>query len=158
VAPLAGESRQEVLVLRQFHLEAAFARLGAPGEDVEYKGRAVQDLDVEGVFHAALLRGTELVVEDDDGVVDSGALGLDLRQLALADVVAGMRVVQLLDGAGDDAGAGGIGEERQLIEGGLAAEGRRLTLDLDCDEVGPFDGFCCRIGPCRWCTPPPAPL
>jgi hypothetical protein len=38
-----------------------------------------------------------------------GALRLDLRQLALADVVTGMNALQLLDGAGDDAGAGGIG-------------------------------------------------
>ena len=83
-----------------------------------------------------------------------GALRLDLRQLALADVVAGMDALQLLDGAGDDAGAGGIGEERQLIEGGLAAEGRGPALDLDGDEVGPLDGLCCRVGACRWCAPP----
>jgi hypothetical protein len=87
-----------------------------------------------------------------------GALRLDLRQLALADVVTGMNALQLLDGAGDDAGAGGIGEERQLVEGGLAAEGRRLTLDLDGDEVGPLDGLGCRISSCRRCAPPLAPL
>ncbi len=55
-----------------------------------------------------------------------------------------MGVLQLLDGAADDAGAGGIGEEGQLIEGALAAEGRALALDLDGDEVGPLDGLCCR--------------
>jgi len=158
VAPLAGESRQEVLVLRQLDLETAFARPGAFGEDVEDEGGAVEDLDLEGVFDAALLRGAELVVEDDDGVVDAGALRLDLRQLALADVVRRMGVLQLLDGAADDAGAGGIGEEGQLIEGGLAAEGRVLALDLDGDEVGPLDGFCCRIGSCRRRAPPLAPL
>jgi len=46
VAPLAGESRQEVLVLRELNLEAAFARLGAFGEDVEDKRGAVEDLDL----------------------------------------------------------------------------------------------------------------
>jgi len=158
VAPLAGESRQEVLVLRQLHLEAALAGLGTFGEDVEDEGRAVEDLDVEGVFQMALLRGTELVVEDDDGVVDSGALRLYLRQLAFADVVAGMDAPQLLDGAGDDAGAGGIGEEGELIEGALAAEGRGLTLYLDGDEVCPLDGLGCRISSCRRCAPPVAPL
>jgi len=109
VAPLASEPRQEVLVLRELDLEAAFARPGAPGEDVEDERRAVEDLGLEGVFEVALLRGAELVVEDDDGVVDAGALGLYLRQLALADVVRGMGVLQLLDGAADDAGSGGIG-------------------------------------------------
>jgi hypothetical protein len=87
-----------------------------------------------------------------------GALRLYLRQLAFADVVAGMDAPQLLDGAGDDAGAGGIGEEGELIEGALAAEGRGLTLYLDGDEVCALDGLGCRVGPCRRCTPPPAPL
>jgi len=50
VAPLAGESRQEVLVLRQLDLEAAFAGMGTPSEDVEDEGGAVEDLDGEGVF------------------------------------------------------------------------------------------------------------
>ena len=78
-----------------------------------------------------------------------GALRLDLRQLALADVVPGMDALQLLDGAADDAGAGGVGEEGQLIEGGLAGEGRRLALDLDGDEVGSLDGLCGWVGTCR---------
>ena len=117
VAPLAGEPRQEVLVLRQLDLEAAFAGPGTFGEDVEDEGSAVEDLDLEGVFQLALLRRAELVVEDDDGAVESAALRLYLRQLALADVVRRMGVRQLLDGAADDAGAGGIGEEGELIEG-----------------------------------------
>ena len=157
VAPLAGESRQEVLVLGELDLEAAFAGAGALGEDVDDERGAVEDFDLEGVFEGALLRWTELVVEDDEGVVETLAFGLDLRQLALADVVPGMGVLQLLDGAADDAGAGGIGEEGELIEGGLAAEGRGLALDVDGDEVGPFDGLGCRVGACRGCEPP-APL
>jgi hypothetical protein len=47
VTPLAGEPRQEVLVLRQFDLEAAFAGLGAASEDVEDEGRTVEDFDLE---------------------------------------------------------------------------------------------------------------
>jgi hypothetical protein len=46
VAPLAGESRQEVLVLRQLNLKAALAGLGTFGEDVEDKRGAVEDLDL----------------------------------------------------------------------------------------------------------------
>jgi hypothetical protein len=61
--------------------------------------------------------------------------------------------LQLLDGAGDDAGAGGIGEEGKFIEGGLAGEGRGPALDLDGDEVGAFDGVCCRVGTGRYWPP-----
>jgi hypothetical protein len=69
-----------------------------------------------------------------------------------------MRMRQLLYGAADDAGAGGVGEESELIERGLAAEGRRLALDLDGDEVGSLDGLGCAVGPSRRCAPPPSPL
>ena len=69
-----------------------------------------------------------------------------------------MRALQLLDGAADDAGAGGLGEEGQLVEGTLAAEARRLALELDGDEVGALDGLCGRIGACRRCAPPVALL
>ena len=85
------------------------------------------------------------------------ALRLYLLELALADVVAGVNALQLLDRPTDDAGAGGIGEEGELIEGALAGERRRLSLDLDGDEVGAFDGLCCRVGARSNCEPP-APL
>ncbi len=158
MAPLAGESRQEVLVLGQLDLEAAFAGAGASGEDVEDEGGAVEDFSGEGVFQVALLGRAELVVEDDEGVVELGALGLQLGELALADVGGGIGASELLDGAADDAGAGGVGEEGELIEGGLAGEGRRLALDLDGDEVGPLDGLGCRVGTCRRFAPPVSPL
>jgi hypothetical protein len=158
VAPLAGESRQEILVLRQLDLQAAFAGAGASGEDVEDEGSAVEDLDGEGVFEVALLSRAELIVEDHEGVVELGALGFQLGQLALADVGGRVGLFELLDGAADDAGAGGVGEEGELIEGGLAGEGSGLALDLDGDEVGPLDGVGCGVGLRRRCAPPVSPL
>jgi hypothetical protein len=148
VAPLAGEARQQVLRLRQLDLETPLPRLRPPREDVEDERRAVEYLDLKRIFQSALLRGAELVVEDDEGIVDVGALRLDLRQLALADVVGGMRSLQLLDGAADDPRPRRLRQQRQLIEGALAAERapvRRRALQLDRDQVGPLDGRCCGI-------------
>jgi hypothetical protein len=56
--------------------------------------------------------------------------------------------LQLLDGATHHAGARRLRQERQLIEGALAAERapvRRRALQLDGNEVGPLDGRCCGI-------------
>ena len=51
-------------MLRQLDLEATLAGAGVLGEDVEDQRSAVEDLDVELAFEAALLPGRELVVED----------------------------------------------------------------------------------------------
>jgi hypothetical protein len=63
-----------------------------------------------------------------------------------------MTVGQLLDGAADDAGAGGVGEEGEFVERGPAAERRGAALDLDGDEVGALDGLGCAVGPGRRCA------
>ena len=45
-----GEARQQVIELRQFDLEAAFARAGARGEDVEDQLGAVDNAAFESIF------------------------------------------------------------------------------------------------------------
>ena len=57
VAPVARQPRQQMLQLREFHLELAFARPGALGEDVEDQRRAVEDLAIEQRFKVAALGG-----------------------------------------------------------------------------------------------------
>ena len=51
------QSRQQVLQLRQFHLELAFAGAGVAGEDVEDKLGAVEDAGIQFALQVALLRG-----------------------------------------------------------------------------------------------------
>ena len=53
----SGQSREQVLQLRQLHLELAFAGAGVAGEDVEDELGAVEDAGVEFAFQVALLRG-----------------------------------------------------------------------------------------------------
>src|SRR5207248_9320887 len=62
----AGQPRQQVLQLRELHLELAFARPRAAREDVEDQLRAVDDLPVDVLLDVAQLRRRQLVVEDDD--------------------------------------------------------------------------------------------
>ena len=62
----AGQPGQQVVELRQFHLQAAFAGSGPGSEDVEDELGAIDDLGIEGLLEVALLGGGQVVVEDDD--------------------------------------------------------------------------------------------
>ena len=50
VAPEPRQARQQMLKLREFDLQFAFARPGALREDVENQRRAVEDFAVEDLF------------------------------------------------------------------------------------------------------------
>ena len=63
--PLPGEPRQQVVELRQLHLQPALPRARAPREDVEDELRAVERLAADRLLDVALLRRRQLVVEDD---------------------------------------------------------------------------------------------
>ena len=74
VAPLATQARQEVFGLRELDLQAPLPRARAHREDIEDEGGAVDHLELELLLQVALLRGRELVVEDDGvgALLDAG--------------------------------------------------------------------------------------
>ena len=57
VAPKFCKPWQQMLELRQFDLQLAFARAGALRKNVENERRAIQDFAVENFFEVAALRG-----------------------------------------------------------------------------------------------------
>ncbi len=63
--PWPDKPRQQVIQLRQFHLQAAFASARARGENIQDELGAVDDFGVQRLFQVALLGGGEVVVEDD---------------------------------------------------------------------------------------------
>ena len=102
-------------MLGELDLEASFARLGALGEDIDDEGGAVDDLHVGRLLDDALLRGGELVVEDDDlGAAVAGRLR-DLFQLAASEIGVGALGEALAEDA-DDLCTGGPGELGELVE------------------------------------------
>ena len=67
VRPHTDQAGQQILVLRQFHLQAAFLRLGALGKDVQNQTTAVDDLHAQQLCqHADLGRG-QIIIEDNHG-------------------------------------------------------------------------------------------
>ena len=86
VLPLAGQSGQEVFVLRQGDLDHTLASVGTLSEDVEDQGGAVDDLDLEPLLQRSLLRRCEFVVKDRHCGRELVAQSDDLFEFALADV------------------------------------------------------------------------
>lgn len=116
VAPKPRQARQQVLKLREFDLQLAFASAGALGEDVENECGAIEDLGIENLFEVAALRGRKFVVEDDGIGVLLAAKGGEFVSLAFADVRSGMWGFELLDAFANNFTAGGGGKFAEFIQ------------------------------------------
>ena len=116
VLPHAGEPRQSVLELRQLDLEPRLAGSGAAREDVEDQLRAIHHLHRQLLLQVADLGSGEIVVEDHEvGIAIAGQFG-QLLELALADERGGMDRAAALHQRAEHPRAGGVGQERQLLE------------------------------------------
>ena len=93
VGPQPAHAGEVVLELGELDLELALGAVRVAGEDVEDHRRAVDHRDAERLLEVALLAGRELVVAGDDVRVRSLDGGLELVELARAEV--GVRVRQL---------------------------------------------------------------
>ena len=135
VAPLACQTRQEVLRLRQFHLQAPLVRPRMPCEHIQDERGAVDDLHVlaEGALEVLLLCGGQFVVTDQGAETDSVARVRDLLQLALADVRVGRRF-QLLGNRSGHLCACGVGQLGEFVEGIGDRPGRASALDAHAYE------------------------
>ena len=114
VRPQAAHPREVVLQLRELDLELALGAVGVVGEDVEDDRRAVDDRDAQLALEVALLTRRELVVARDDVGVGGLRGGLDLLDLARAQIGVRVRLVAVLDGLADDRHAGRAQQLAQL--------------------------------------------
>ena len=95
VAPKPRQARQQMLQLRQFHLQFAFARPGALRENIQDQRRAVQHLAAEDLFQIPALRrgkSSSNTTVSTRWPAESG----ELLRFAAADERAGYRRFQLL--------------------------------------------------------------
>ena len=114
VGPHTGEPGQQVLVLRQLHLQPALLGLGPLGEDVQNQAAAVQYLDPQHLREHPLLGGGQVVVKDHH--VRPGILAeeLYLHRLPLTDEAAGVRRVPVLQHGAQSLAPGGLHQGGQL--------------------------------------------
>ena len=124
-APGPDEPRQQILELRELHLQLAFAGPRAPGKDVENELRAIDDLPADLLFDLPQLRRRQLVVEDDDVDVGFGGGGGQRGDLAGAEKRRRIRLGALLHHPQHHLGARGFGEAGELVERSLGIEPAR---------------------------------
>ncbi len=80
-----GQPRHHVLQLRQLDLQLAFAGARMPRKNVEDELRAVDHAPLNDFFNIALLRRTEIVIEEQHVGVDRGSRASNFFQLARAN-------------------------------------------------------------------------
>ena len=132
-----AQARQPVAQQRQLDLRLALERVRVLGEDVEDHRGAVDRGAAEQLLQVELLRRRQLVVEHDGVGVDGEADLAQLLGLALADEPRVVRRVAPLDQAADLVGAGGVDEQRELVEAGLGVVVGRAR-ERDADEHDPL--------------------
>ena len=114
--PHAAHAREVVLELRELDLELALGRDGVLREDVEDELGPVDDAGLELVLEQPLLRRRQLVVDEQHLGLRAAVLLLQLVELPLADVAAGIGLRAVLDDACDGLDARRPGELLELPE------------------------------------------
>lgn len=107
VTPEPGEAGQQVLELRKFDLQLAFAGAGALGKDIEDQRGAIENFAVEYFLEITALRGGEFVIEND---------GIDISAMAEAGKFVGLAFA-------DKSGGVGSGHFLQPVAHDMAARG-----------------------------------
>ena len=116
--PHAAQAWQQILVLRQTHLQATFFRGGMQRENVKNERRSVNNLHIfrYRFFKIALLRRRKLIVENHDiGCIRMAHFG-DFFRLARPDECARVRRIELLVGGRNHFGARRVGQTRELFK------------------------------------------
>ncbi len=127
MGPAAHQPAALIGEMRQFDLQAAFARRGALAEDFEDQRRAVEHLHLPGALEIALLDRRELGIDDDDFGFEPARLGRDLLDLAAADQGRRRRARQRHDVRGDDVEADGRRQPDRFVKTGLRIAPRPLV-------------------------------
>ena len=129
-----------MLQLRQLDLKFAFARAGAPGENVENQRRAVKHLALEHLLEVAALCGGKFVIENDSIHLLTPTVSGELVGLAPADESSGRRCLEPLRAVTDNLGSGGHGQLRQFIQR-FAHLPARARFQFRSNEENPFGSF-----------------
>ncbi len=125
--------------LGQLDLQPGFVSPGAGGEDVENHFAAIDDDPAGLFFEVSLLRGGEVVVENDQvGPADVDHL-LELLQLALSQTSGGDHLSPNLGHAAHDLDAGRLHQPSQLVESMLPMGLLRGVQDADQDRLALLD-------------------
>ena len=137
VSPLSRQPGQQVLVLGELDLEASLAGAGVATKDIQDHARAVEDLDLKDAFEVLLLRGPELVVEDDGFGFQLSDGFLELLEFAPAEVERPRLRPPLLDSA-HNGGPCRVSQTAQLLHRVVEVPECEPRRRANADEDGPL--------------------
>ena len=122
------QPRQQILQLRQLHLQLPFTGARMAGKDIEDQLRAANHPHMHNVFNVSLLRGRKIVIKDDELGPRRTRRGRYFFQLALADDGGRIRLVFRLQELARHLAAGTESQLAQLIQRFLCAENHSRRL------------------------------
>ena len=139
MGPHTGQPGKQILVLGQFHLQAAFPGLGPPRENIQDQAAAVQHLHAQRFRQIAHLRGRKLIVEHRQIAVVGRNQFLYLLGFAAADKAARVWRIPVLQGPAHSFAPRRLQQGRQFFHGHIrAALFRRHTVRRKAHQHGPF--------------------
>ena len=94
--PLTGEPGQEILVLREFHLETSFPGPRPGRKDIEDECDPVDDLDTQSFFDVPLLYRRQFIINDKHIIIKLIFEGDQFLEFPLPDIAIMRRRRQLL--------------------------------------------------------------
>ena len=140
----SGEARQQVIQLRELHLQLAFAGARVAGKNIENQLGAVNHARADAFLHIAELHGSEVVIHDHQRHVPHFGFDADFIELAAAHQRGGVQSVAHLHHAAGDFCSGAFGQLGELQQR-IAARGRRVAriaahglLEADADQQHAF--------------------
>jgi hypothetical protein len=132
----AAQPGEQVAVLGQRDLDAALARVGVLGKNVEDQAGAIDDAGVEGLGEVACLHWRKLVVEHDERGVQLGTSRGELCNLARANDRARVGTAQTLRKRAYHVQPGSVGQAAKLLQRGRDRPGIPSVGQLDPDQQG----------------------
>ena len=121
------QPRKQILELGQLHLQLTLTRAGVPSKNIENELRAIDDARVDYAFDVALLRGREVVIEQNHIRGNRGCRARNFLQLALADQRGRIGPVLALGEFTGNLGARARRQRPQFIERFLGAKIRGIS-------------------------------
>ena len=129
----SDQPRQQVLELRQFHLQLAVGALRSLREDVEDELCPIENAQRGGLADVARLRGSQIPIEHEQVGSERHRAHQDLLQLAFADQRAGIDLAARLQDHVEHLHVRGARQLLELLQRSLR---RRPIAGMDADENG----------------------
>ena len=143
VGPHASQTRQQIIILRQFHLHLRIGGLGPLGEDFQNETGSVYYYAVlEKTLDIALLHSCEFVIEDAVAYAVGFAVFPDFLDFAAADIGGSVGTVYLLNEGFVAYDSGGFCQEAEFVEVFTNSVFVVILLD-DSDEDRFFGEYFC---------------